>query len=207
MAIPGHLEACGDHLDLPIIELGKGGGLKNAVVFIAEIDRGLAIDKTLKRRLDHRHCRFVPPVLSLSVWQVLELTSTDRVVYRTRALRDDETVFEVALPLKNMRIDKRLTRPGLVHLESAAAHPWMRAWVHVFEHPYHAVTGDKGGFEIESVPPGTYRLVAWHEELGTQTLDDVRVGASERTTVGFDDLRRPDDTDPPEPPPDPIPGP
>ena len=42
-------------------------------------------------------------------------------------------------------------------------HPWMTAYVGVFDHPFFAVTGDGGRFEIQSVPPGTYTLVAWHD--------------------------------------------
>ena len=38
-------------------------------------------------------------------------------------------------------------------------------------HPYFAVTDDAGTFTIKNLPPGTYKLTAWHEKLGTQTAD------------------------------------
>jgi hypothetical protein len=42
-------------------------------------------------------------------------------------------------------------------------HVHMNAWAAAFEHPYFAVTDEQGRFEIPDIPPGTYRLVAWHE--------------------------------------------
>jgi hypothetical protein len=34
--------------------------------------------------------------------------------------------------------------------------------------PYYAVTDATGSFSIEDLPPGTYRLKAWHPILGTK---------------------------------------
>ena len=42
-------------------------------------------------------------------------------------------------------------------------HPWMHAYVWVFDHPYFAVTDENGEFEIKNVPAGGVRVVAWHE--------------------------------------------
>ncbi len=48
-----------------------------------------------------------------------------------------------------------------------AGHTWMSAYIWVSKHPYYAVTDKSGKFEIADVPPGTYKLKAWHEALGT----------------------------------------
>lgn len=45
---------------------------------------------------------------------------------------------------------------------------WMLGFVHVFDHPYFAVTKDKGAFPIPNVPAGTYTLKAWHEDAGSE---------------------------------------
>jgi hypothetical protein len=50
-------------------------------------------------------------------------------------------------------------------------HGWMNAYAGVLPHPYFAVTDDSGTFTIKNLPPGTYKLTAWHEKLGTQTAD------------------------------------
>ena len=48
-------------------------------------------------------------------------------------------------------------------------HPWMRSYIAVFKHPYFAVTGKGGKFELNNLPPGNYTIQAWHEKLGTST--------------------------------------
>ncbi len=45
-------------------------------------------------------------------------------------------------------------------------HPWMRAFVFVFDHPYYAVTPATGAFNLLNLPPGTYTVEAWQEKLG-----------------------------------------
>jgi hypothetical protein len=45
-------------------------------------------------------------------------------------------------------------------------HPWMTAWVRVFNHPYFAVTDKDGNFEMKNAPAGEYNLVTWQEEVG-----------------------------------------
>ena len=63
-------------------------------------------------------------------------------------------------------------------------HNWMNAWVGVLDHPFYAVSGPGGAFEIRGVPPGTYTIEAWHEKLGTQT-QTVTIGAKETKALTF----------------------
>ena len=45
-------------------------------------------------------------------------------------------------------------------------HSWMKAWIMVFDHPFFAVTGPDGSFEIKGVPAGEQHLVVWQEKVG-----------------------------------------
>jgi hypothetical protein len=60
----------------------------------------------------------------------------------------------------------------------------MSAFVHVFEHPFFAVSKPDGSFAIENVPPGTYKVTAWHEKFGTQTKE-VTVEAGKPLAAEF----------------------
>ncbi len=61
----------------------------------------------------------------------------------------------------------------------------MHAWLYVSEHPYADVTGEDGAFSIGDVPPGTYKVVAWHEVLGTQEKE-VTVKEKGLVNVSFE---------------------
>jgi hypothetical protein len=45
-------------------------------------------------------------------------------------------------------------------------HPWMRASIAVFDHPWFAVSANGGRFVIAHVPAGPQTFVAWHERFG-----------------------------------------
>jgi hypothetical protein len=55
----------------------------------------------------------------------------------------------------------------------------------VLDHPFFAVSGTDGSFEIKGLPPGDYVVESWHEELGTKTAS-VTVTDGGSTEVSFD---------------------
>lgn len=60
----------------------------------------------------------------------------------------------------------------------------MDAWIVVMDHPYYAVTDERGAFTLTGVPAGTYTLEVWHARLGRQTKDVV-VKPGRETVVTF----------------------
>ena len=74
--------------------------------------------------------------------------------------------------------DFTFATPGLVRIY-CNIHPQMSAFLQVMENPYFAWTNPDGGFLIDDVPPGNYRLKAWHEEgETTQPLSVTESGAT-----------------------------
>jgi hypothetical protein len=57
-------------------------------------------------------------------------------------------------------------------------HPWLFAWVSVFNNPYFAVSAKDGTFKISNVPAGKYTIKAAHRKAGTVTQEvEVKDGA------------------------------
>jgi hypothetical protein len=63
-------------------------------------------------------------------------------------------------------------------------HPWMFAWVSVFDHPYFAISGKDGSFKIANVPAGKYTIQAAHRKAGTVTQEiEVKDGAANKVDL------------------------
>jgi hypothetical protein len=55
-------------------------------------------------------------------------------------------------------------------------HPWMSAKVLVFDHPYYAVTNEKGEYEIKNAPAGAEVVFThWHESFGPNLRQHPKV--------------------------------
>ena len=66
-------------------------------------------------------------------------------------------------------------------------HPWMKSWVLVQDHPFFAVTDDKGNFKIDNIPPGTYEVVAWQEKfkMSRSITKTIEIKADSDTVENF----------------------
>jgi hypothetical protein len=176
---------CGLTIPNPLYQASKDGGLRNVEVFIKRIDRGKP-NPAGAVTLTNNRCMFLPRVQGASIGQSLKITSSDPILHNThpQIAETNATIYNIALPYKGFAVIKTLPpTPGLIRVK-CDAHEWMRAWIWEFEHPYHATTDAGGYFKIEDVPPGTYAVVAWHEDMGQQEAS-VTVTAGKPATVDF----------------------
>jgi hypothetical protein len=44
-------------------------------------------------------------------------------------------------------------------------HEYMQTWAWVVDNPYYAKTREGGGYAIDEIPPGTYKITAWHPHM------------------------------------------
>lgn len=152
---------CGNELPDEAVVVNPSGGLANAVVTLVGLrTRSHAAASGIM----NEKCRFSPRVQIVRPQAVLTTTSSDPILHTTNAQIDGgRSLFNVAIPLPGIKINKPVGAAGLVRL-SCNTHPWMRGWVVVTE-DMAAVTGHDGTFTLSNVPPGTYELRVWHESL------------------------------------------
>jgi plastocyanin len=166
--------------------LGKAGALKNVVVRLEGIKRGKKIDTDSQPVLDQIKCDYIPHVQSVTAGSTLEIRNSDDLLHNVHGKLDGKaTVFNLAMPLKDQRIPRPLAKPGIIALQCDAAHTWMRGYVVVVENPYHATTDGAGSFLLKDVPPGSYKLKAWHEKFG-DLEQEVTVNSGAETKITFE---------------------
>jgi len=164
---------CGEIVSIDKIQIERAsGGFDGVVISLEGIGRGkpLVPDKTAIT-FENRSCRFVPRTKAAVVGTVLEIFNRDPILHNTHMRIDSRsgpTVINVVQPAGVDVIMKTVQIAGFFDIR-CDAHTFMQASMHVFAHPYFAMTDGTGRFEMAQVPPGTYRLRMWHEALGART--------------------------------------
>ncbi|MGH7322305.1 MAG: carboxypeptidase regulatory-like domain-containing protein, partial [Candidatus Rokuibacteriota bacterium] len=132
-------------------------------------------------QMDQQECVFVPRVVLLPLGGTVEFLNNDRLLHNLHSKTSRENPpFNRTQP-KGRTIPIVFRKPEIIRVD-CDLHPWIRAWVVVAEHPFYALTNERGEFTLGNVPPGQYTLQLWQESLGTATKD-VRVGDEPVTTV------------------------
>jgi len=188
-ALPPHAvlkdnAVCGATKPSEAVIVGPGGVLRNVVVSLRLPRPASPPPPTAGAAIDQVGCTYKPHVQAVTVGTSVTLVNSDRVLHNVHGSIGPVQTFNFAMPIKDQRLPTKLTRPGLVRLQCDAGHTWMIAWLYVFEHPYFAVTGADGKFEIKDVPAGHYTMDLWHEPSDgrgagvTSTVEvDVKDGA------------------------------
>jgi hypothetical protein len=163
----GDEQVCGDaFLDTTISR--SGDRLAGVVVWLVDARSGKPLSLNRRFELTHSRCRLRPRVQAVRVGGTLNIRSADRTVHDARFLRaaDSSTIAVVSEHDAGQVVpDERvLAMPGRIEVR-CDVHPWTRGWILVFDHPYYEMTDRRGSFAMDSVPPGRYRLIAWHERF------------------------------------------
>lgn len=174
-------ETCGGPRKDPLVVLGPGGEVKDAVVRLKAVPKGKPWPKAEKNaHIDQKGCVFQPHVMVMAPGS-LDILNSDPVLHNTHGYYGKNTAFNVALPIQGAKVVRPLRRPGLVRVD-CDAHGWMEAWIYVVDNPYYAQTGADGSFSIADVPPGNYTLEVWQEHVGVVEMP-VTVKAKEAVQV------------------------
>lgn len=176
---------CGQALPNEAYVVGPGGGLKNVVISIEGSPSHLGPSER-ENILDNNGCRFVPRVMAMMRGEKLIIHNSDPKLHIVHSYLDKRTVFNLSLPFRGQRIEitQKIRKPGLLQV-NCDTHGWMRGYIHVFDHPFFAVSDERGIFLISNIPAGKYSLKAWHEEAGVRS-NEVMVAEEGEIRVQFE---------------------
>jgi hypothetical protein len=147
-------------------------GVKFVLVYLENVTQGKEPEKKYwlhmgkdASRPDSEACKFEEHVWPFVRTSTIALENYDRILHNPHGFSADHaTFFNIALPVPKMETDehfKRVTGVGLRY--QCEIHTSMNGWMAGFDHPYFATTDAKGTYTIDNIPPGKYKLIAWHE--------------------------------------------
>jgi plastocyanin len=166
------------------VVVGANGSLENAIVFVAD---GLG-DRTFQPPaqpavLEQKGCTYRPHVIALQANQKLSVVNSDQTTHNIHPMPSNNRESNMIQP-PGVALEETFAREEIAIPVKCNVHPWMRGYIAVFKHPYFAVTGKDGGFELKDLPPGTYTITAWHGKLGTQS-QKLTVGGGQAEKLEF----------------------
>jgi hypothetical protein len=141
------------------------GHLQNVIVYLENPPPAPPALNLPPVSLDQVNCQFVPHVVALRTGQTLHVSTSDATLHNVHGLCTANDAFNFALVAAGQSKDLTFSRPERFPVR-CDVHPWMKAYVQVFDSPYFAVTAKDGSFQIRNLPPGSYTLVAWQERYG-----------------------------------------
>jgi hypothetical protein len=121
---------------------------------------------------------FKPPALALREGQALlvadQTNKGHNVDVSGHHLKNPPV--NILLPAAGKRLFAELRADRFPILVRDFIHPWMKAYIRVFDHPYFVLTDEDGKFQIKNAPAGSWRLVIWHPAAGWRGGKEGRFG-------------------------------
>ena len=169
----------------PIVVTGAHGALANVVVYVKSGLGSYHFDIPASPVvLDQKGCMYQPRVLAVMINQPFEVHNEDQTIHNVHPMPRVNRAWNQSEPVGDPPIQASFTKPELAITIACNIHPWMRAFLFVFAHPYFDITPKTGEFALKNLPPGTYTVEAWQEKFGAQD-QSVTLGPRESKSIAF----------------------
>jgi plastocyanin len=163
---------------------GNDNTLGNVVVFISDGLGNRTFDVPAEEvTFEQKGCIYQPHVVALRANQKIRLVNSDNLTHNVHPIPANNREWNKAEPAGSTT-EESFAREEIAIPVKCNVHPWMKSYIAVFKHPYFAVTGKDGSFQLPNLPPGEYTVEAWHEKLGTMT-QKITVASGESKSVDF----------------------
>ena len=167
------------------VVVGKNGTLANVFVYVKQGLEGKQFEPPPDAvTMDQKGCWFEPRVLGIQTGQPFRVTNSDPVTHNIHPRPKANREWNQSQPPADAPLMRKFMRQEVMIRVKCNIHPWMHSWIGAVDHPYFAVTGEDGSFDLPNLPPGNYTIEAWQEELGTMQ-QQVSVAPSGKTPVEF----------------------
>ena len=117
---------------------------------------------------DQKGCQFIPHILMVQTGQKVLVKSDDACAHNARSQFVRNTSFNITVPPNErdgIEVDISATEPLPMPIK-CDIHPYMAAHWLIVDHPYAAISGEDGTFEVKNLPEGKHTFRVWHERKG-----------------------------------------
>lgn len=184
--LPPDAAGCGQRITEQRVQR-TGTRIGGAIVWLTDIRSGKPLPMARRFELANEDCMLTPQLQAVVAPGTLNVVSNDVAQHRDRIINVGTGELEGIAPFNDngevVPFDRVLDTTEQLEV-TCDLHPWAKAWILVLDHPYFATSEKSGTFAMDDVPPGTYRVKAWHPLLGTAERS-VTVSAGQAAAVAL----------------------
>lgn len=173
----------------------KGGVLLDTVVYLDKVKEGKAFPADVGDvTIGQKGCEFKPFLQVMKNASKVAAVNEDPILHNIHTYElftgsfkgPKRTIFNVSQPEPNTVTKTVKLRKGPAMKVECDAHDFMHGFVFVAKNPYFAMVKEDGTYTIDNVPPGKYKIKAWHGFLKNQKAKvEVKAGAAANVDFTF----------------------
>jgi hypothetical protein len=170
--------------------VSKDRGFQDVVVVVEGVEQGKSFSSS-GPTIAVKDCSFTPLRSVIRDRQNMTFQNQDGVIHdiQTYAIannkRGDRVFDRAALPNSTLVQEVRLPKGQKIVWTQCGKHSFMQTWFYAVDNPYYAITSEDGTFSIEDLPPGRYRVTAWHPFMNLRE-QTVEVAPNSKIDVHFE---------------------
>ena len=169
--------------------VSESRGLKDTVVKLIGVPKGKPFLSKIQKMVMNR-CHTPKYVIGARNGETLLLENTDPI-------RHEIVAYEFTDGGVNQRshrpVDANTSQTRDIFVKSKTEnflikcnlHPFLQSRGIIVENPYYAITDEEGNFSIRDVPPGTYKVIAWHPFIPNQ-IRTITIEPRNQSTLNFE---------------------
>lgn len=150
--------------ELNVAVLDPAGHGSAGIVLVAEPQFDLPA-KRISRTviMDQRQKQFVPNILVIQSGTGVDFPNSDQIEHQVYSFSPAKT-FQLSLYAGHKYAPIIFDRAGLV-VVGCNIHDQMIGYIYVTDSPYFARSDEAGQWAAHDLPPGNYRITAWHPRM------------------------------------------
>jgi len=167
-------------------KVSPDGGLKDVVVTIKHVDAGKPFNKE-PINITAENCKFLPDVNVIRQGESFKIDNIDAVMHNSQVYQKERGKILLNIPIPAEEVsDGKITfkKKYKIMQMICGMHEFMQTWGYRVQNPYYAQTKIDGNFKIDNIPPGEYKVTAWHYLIKRQS-QKVKIAAGETFDLNF----------------------
>ena len=168
-------------------KVSPDGGLKDVVVTLEHVDAGKPFNKE-PINITAENCKFLPDVNVIRQGESFKIDNMDAVMHNSQVYQKERGKILLNIPIPAEEVsDGKITfkKKFKIMQMICGMHEFMQTWGYRVKNPYYAQTKIDGNFKIDNIPPGEYKVTAWHYLIKRKS-QKVKIAAGEILDLNFE---------------------